>query len=133
VIKRVGLFIGCACLFGAIAAYPAYWLGGEPGLVFAAVALALCLVPAVATMLLAEWAFRKAPDMFLMAILGGTSLRMFVVLGVVWVLFQGQAYFQHMGFVVAVLIFYLGTLALEMVILLTGRVGGAEERGPAGR
>jgi hypothetical protein len=132
VIKRLGLLIGGSLLFGGAVAYPAYCLAGEAGLVFNAVALALCLIPAAATMLLAEWSFRKSPDMFLLAVLGGTGVRMFVVLGAAWVICQGQPYFQDMGFIVSVGVFYLFTLALEMVALLSGRVG-AGERGSSSR
>jgi hypothetical protein len=122
VIKRLGLLIGGTLLFGAIVACIAYWLGAERGLAFSGVGLAICLIPATVTMLLAEWSFRKSPDMFLMAVLGGTGVRMFIVLGVFWVLSQSQPYFQDMGFVLSVLVFYLFTLALEMAVLLTGRV-----------
>jgi hypothetical protein len=132
VIKRLGLLIGGSLLFAGIAAVPAYWLAGEPGVVFGAVALALCLVPALVTMLLAEWSFRRSPDTFLLAVLGGTSLRMFVVLGAVWVIYQNHPYFQEMGFIVAVMVAYFFTLTLEMVVLLAGRVG-MEKPGSATR
>src|SRR2546422_1015886 len=63
-----------------LALFPAWLLGGEKALVQSAVALLLCLVPALATL---WWALRAdaAPEKQLLATLGGTGVRLLVVLG----------------------------------------------------
>ena len=120
-IRRVGLMLGGALLLWGAMAWPAYALGGERQVVFSAVALAVCLIPATLSMLWAEWTFRKAPDQFLLTILGGTGLRLFVVLGASLALSGALGYFRGGGFLLWILAFYLATLTLEVVLLLAGR------------
>jgi hypothetical protein len=119
--KRLGLLLGGSFLGWALLAYPAYLLGGEVTLAYSAFALGLCLVPALVTMVGAEFAFRQSPEMYLLLVLGGTGLRLFVVLGVTLAVTSNQPYFQQGGFLSWVLVFYLLTLALETILLLAGR------------
>jgi hypothetical protein len=110
----------CALGWG-ITAYPAYLLGSEQAVAFSAAALLLCLVPAALTMLWAERTFRRSPEQFLMVALGGTGLRMFVVLAGTLAVTNVLPYFQHRAFWLWVLAWYLATLTIEMVFLLAGR------------
>jgi hypothetical protein len=120
-VTRVGLFLAGSLLLWAVLAYPAYLLGGEQALVFSATALGLCLVPALVTMFGVERAFRKAPEQYLILVLGSTGLRMFVVLGAALVVNNLVEYFQKRSFFLWVLALYLLLLALETVLLLAGR------------
>jgi hypothetical protein len=69
------------------------------------------------TFLLARLAAGAAPEQRLLLILGGTGIRMMAVLLAVMVLF-GTSYFNSLAFALWVLVFYLGTLALEVALLL---------------
>ncbi len=119
--RRLGLLLGVSLLAWGAVAYPAWILGGERQVVFSAVALGLCLLPAALSMTWAEWALRKAPEQYLLTVLGGTGLRLFVVLGASLALGSMSSYFRGGGFLLWILAFYLFTLTLEVVFLLAGR------------
>lgn len=116
--QRLGQLIALGVFAWVVAAYPAYQFGGEQTLVHSAVAALLCLVPAALTFALARWSVGGAPEQRLLLTLGGTGLRMFLVLAVVAVLVFNTTYFQPAGFVFWVLGFYLLTLALEVTFLV---------------
>ena len=114
---QVGWLTGVCLAAWAAAAYPAFLLRGETGLVHSGVAALACLVPAALTLFLARLA-TWSPEQRLMLILGGSGIRMLVVLGVVLALNWTTTYFQPLGFVLWVLAFYLLTLVLEVVLLV---------------
>src|SRR5262249_19938472 len=93
-VRRLGPFLGFRRGLGAAVGGLAYLLGGEESLVFSSTALGLCLVPALLTMGWAEWTFRRAPEQLLVTVLGGTGLRLFVVLAAALVVNHSLAYFQ---------------------------------------
>jgi hypothetical protein len=126
VTRRLGFLLGASLGLWAMAAYPAYLLGGGPAVLCSAVALGLCLLPAALTLCWAEWTFRRAPDQYLLTILGGTGLRLFVVLGGALALQAAVRDLRGQGFLLWVLAYYLITLTFEVVCLLAGRttVGG---------
>jgi hypothetical protein len=128
--KRVGLLITVTLTAWALIAYPARLLWGDDALVYSAVAAALCLVPTALTMLWAGWATRQSPEQQLMMVLGGTGVRMGVVLGVGLMLYSWVPLFGQQSFWVWVLLFYLLTLALEMVLVVKGQPAADEPRGP---
>src|SRR5437588_221513 len=79
--------------FWLLLALPARRLGGgDAAVVYSGTALALCLVPAVVTLLWAGWALDKSPEQQLTLVLGGTGMRLFVVLGSAWALFASVPY-----------------------------------------
>jgi hypothetical protein len=121
VTRKVGLLLGVSLLIWAAAAYPTWELGGEQQLLYSAVALVVCLLPTTLSMVWSEWALRKAPEQHLLTVLGGTGLRLFFVLGVSLALGSSLSYFRGGGFLLWVLAFYLLTLTLEVVLLVTGR------------
>jgi hypothetical protein len=125
--KRVGILIACTVLLWAAIAYPAWLLGGEQTLVYSLVALGLCLTPAAATLLWADWSSRQAPETQPAIILGGTGIRMGLVLGIGLLLYTQSPYFQEWSFWICLLLFYLFTLALEVMLVVNGR-GAAERR-----
>jgi hypothetical protein len=120
-VHRLAWLLGSTLAAWAVAAYPAYRLGGDSALVFCTVAMAVCLLPAAATFLLARLAFQGAPEQQMLLILGGSGIRMAVVLAGVLALNFGTEYFRPMAFAVWVLVFYLWTLALEVILLLQER------------
>lgn len=104
--------------------YPAIRLWGTDMLLLSVVAMGLCLAPTLLTLLWGVWAQEQTPEQQLFMILGGTSVRLFVVLGVGLALSLGVPYFQEENlypFWTWVLIFYLFTLFLEVLILILGR------------
>jgi hypothetical protein len=107
-----GVVVGAACLFWSDQA--------EAILLCSIMALSLCLVPTVATLIWSFWGMGQNPDQQLLAALGGTGVRMFFVLGV-GLLLSVSVHFleQHKGlFWLFVGVFYLSTLTLEMGLLL---------------
>src|SRR5262249_45437091 len=127
VIKRVGLLIGFTLTAWAATAYPAWLVGGDQGLAYSGVAVALCLVPTALTLLWADWANQQSPEQQLTMVLGGTGIRMGFVLGVGLLLYLLVPFFQKQSFWVWLLVFYLLTLALEMVLVVRSRTA-AEQR-----
>jgi hypothetical protein len=85
------------------------------------VAMLLCLLPCVVTFLWANRGGQQSPEQLLLAVLGGTGVRMFFVLGVSLALTTVVPYFKGIGFWLWVLAFYLFTLTLEMRLLIRAR------------
>jgi hypothetical protein len=121
--KRVRLLILIGLTAWVVAAYPAFVLGGEAALIHSAVALALCLVPAAATLLWATGGGTRAPEQQLALVLGGTGLRMGVALGVGLLLYLFVPLFAQSAFWVWLLVFYLLTLTVEVVLVVKGPAG----------
>ena len=87
--------------------------------VYSGVAVLLCLLPSVGTLLWSLWAVEQGPAQQLATVLGGTGLRMGFVLLVGLALYAFVPAFQDRpSFWAWVLVFYLLTLALEMGLLL---------------
>ncbi len=126
--RRVAvLLIGCM-VFWVLVALPSRHIWGDPAAVYSGAALSLCIIPTAATMLWAHWAFNQAADQQIVMVLGGTGLRMFVVLSGGLALYYLIPYFQeHQGFWLWVLVAYLFTLAWEMTLVLKGRSPAGEQ------
>jgi hypothetical protein len=92
---------------------------------FSGTALVLCLVPAVGTMVWACWGLSRSAEHQLAAVLGGSGIRMFFVLGAGLLLTSQVPYFQPRSFWIWLLVFYLFILTLEMV-LLAGRQNASQ-------
>jgi hypothetical protein len=97
---------------------PALWWFGEIALLQSAVALSLSLAPGVATMLLADAAWKRSPDLQVLAALGGSGVRMALALGVGMALFFGYPETFSAAFLGWLLIFYLVLLGVEVMFLL---------------
>lgn len=105
---------------------PVWWWLGENAVLQSSVALAICLIPALATMLWANHVGQHAPDMQLLAALGGSGIRLGATLGVGTIL-----YFQYPETFTAAFwgwvgLFYLVLLGLEVFLILRAgnRVSG---------
>ena len=102
----------------ALVAYPAHRFGGEVGLLYSAVAAALCLMPAAVTLAWSGWASKQSPEQQLLTVLVGTGVRMTVVLGIALALYSLVPLFGRSSFWFWVLVFYLFTLGLDTVLVV---------------
>jgi hypothetical protein len=118
--KILNLVVGTLA-FGAIVAFISRLLWPElPVPLFCMVASGLCLIPAVVTLIWANRPSERLPENQLLIVVGGTAVRMMLVLGVGLILYYRIPVFERMSFWITILIFYLFTLAFEMVLLLSG-------------
>jgi hypothetical protein len=109
------------------------WLvAGTTGVIDTAVACGLCLVPMTLTMLWCHHAFRGAAEQQLMAVLGGTGVRLLVVIAGGIALYHSVAELHRPAFLLWVVVFYLGTLTLE-IVLVVRRQNALAEALDAGR
>jgi hypothetical protein len=127
--RLVLLGAGCSVVW-LLAAGLAWWLGGTEGLIQSAVAALLCLIPAAVTMLWCDLAVGSAPEQQLMAVLGGTAVRMAFVIVAGLVLSRNVPVLNHDGFWLWLVGFYLTTLALEMVLVVRRPVAVGSSQKP---
>jgi hypothetical protein len=127
--RSIEFLVGGAVAIWLLLLYPAFRLGGEPAILFSTVALLLCLGPTVLTMLWTRWATAQSPEQQLVAVLGGTGVRMGLVLTVGLALYRWSPSFSHVRFLFWLLVFYLLTLALEMTLLIVGEHSAQDSKG----
>jgi len=136
VTQRLLTLLGGVAAFWLLVGLPARWLGGgDLALLFSGAALLLCLLPSVATLLWAEFAWKRKPEDVLVMTLGATGVRMAAVLLGAFALTQTvDAFRGQVAFWVWVVVCYLCTLGLEITLVLAGRPVKAEPwaavRGP---
>ena len=119
-IRRIGiLFLGTLFVW-AVLAYPVYKLATMKGLVNSFWAAALCFLPGSLTLLWSQWVLTQKPERRPAYILAGSGVRMGIVIGTAVMLAFLHPYFKEASFWVSLLVFYLFTLALEMILLLAG-------------
>jgi hypothetical protein len=121
VTRTLLLFVGSLTGLWMVTGLPAWWIWGEAGLIDSAIALGLCAVPMMATLAWGQWSRDQSPSAQLAAAMGGTGIRMaaVVVLGIV--LYSNVPMLNHAGFLLAVVGYYLATLTIEVVILVSGK------------
>ncbi|MCI0741715.1 MAG: hypothetical protein L0Y72_22000 [Gemmataceae bacterium] len=119
--KNLILLSGTLVLLWAALLHPGLQLSGDLVWPQSLAALALCLVPGLATM---AWALKSkaSPEMRLAAILGGSGIRMAIALGGGLALYRGLPETFTDSFWVWVGVFYLVNLALEVVLLVNTKV-----------
>jgi hypothetical protein len=120
VIRRVRILLVGSLVFWGLTAGLAYlvWEDQREVVVgYSVAALTLCLVPATATLVWILWNASPSPDQQMVAVLGGTGVRMFFVLGAGLVMTSQVAFFQRRSFWIWLLVYYLFTLTLEMILL----------------
>ncbi|HKB39667.1 MAG TPA: hypothetical protein VKD72_24740 [Gemmataceae bacterium] len=118
-IGRLLFFIGVTAAAGVAAAYLAGSLWGDDQKWGAIAGVCVCLLPATVTLLISEWSLRWPPEYQLVAILGGSGLRIVVVALWAFALFQKAPPFgEKSGLWTWVLVFYGVTLALEVAVVL---------------
>ena len=127
---RVLFLVAAAAAFWVVLGLPARHFSGDEALIHAGVAVLLCLVPGVLTLLWAGWAYGQNPQQELLAAMGATGVRMFGVLLVTLLLNQGVAMFHRPAFLLWVAGAYCYLLAVEVFLLLRGRA--AQEQAKSG-
>lgn len=116
--KTLLQFVAGAVVFGAAALGVGYFCWGEETLLPGAVAFGLAFVPAALTLTWVLYTYRAAPDMQLLAALGGSGFRMVIALGGGYLLTASQSESFGKPFWVWLVFFYLTLLAFEMTILV---------------
>lgn len=116
--RRIGLLIAGTLSLWLIAVYPAKQYTGQDAVLHVTVAAVLCLIPTVGTLAWVGWSVSQSAEQQLVSVLGGTGVRMGLVLLVGLALFRWAPGFQRMSFLIWLLVFYLATLALEIVLLV---------------
>jgi hypothetical protein len=124
--KSLGLLIAATLACWLLVVIPARWLWGDSAVLFSGTAALLCLVPSAATLLWTQWAFKGQPEQQLLAVLGGTAVRLVFVVAAGMALFHLVPAFQYQRFWLWVIAFYLVTLAAE-VLLLARQSAAAEQ------
>jgi len=117
-LKRLMILIGATLCLWIILVIPARWAWGKETVSQSGLAAFICLLPTALTLIWGSSAQRQSPERQLAMVLGSTGLRMITVLGLALIAFLSIAELHSMGFWVWVLVFYLFTLALEMVLLV---------------
>jgi hypothetical protein len=120
--KPLFILAGTTVLLWGLAAYPAWSIGGPEQLAQSAAAMLICLLPALFTLYLARRSLGASFETQLAAILGGTGLRMFIVLGIGFVCYLSVEELRATSFWLWLMGFYLLTLCVE-VALLVGSLG----------
>lgn len=120
--RRLLVLIGLTLAFWVLVALPARWLcGGDQAVLYSGTACLICLVPGILTLVGTRLA-PPQPEQQLTLVLASTTLRMFFVLGVSFLLLVlVEPYRGSVAFAIWVLVFYLFTLALETILLLAVR------------
>ena len=121
--RRLGILVMGSLLLWAVLIVPARHFGGDEAIFLSVVALGLCLIPAALTM---AWALRAgtSPEAQLLMILGGTGVRMGIVLGGGLILTRLFPESFPSAFWIWLVVFYLFTLGLEMTLLVLGSKPG---------
>jgi hypothetical protein len=123
VIRRLLFLIGGAAAFWLLVGLPARALGGgDRALIFSGAAVLLCLPPMAGALVWASWAQSQSPQDQLVAVVGGTGVRMIFVLAGALILALAVPYFQgQVAFWIWLLVVYAAALALDVALILAGR------------
>jgi hypothetical protein len=116
--KSLVLFIFGASLFGAFSLGIGYWAAERETIVQGSVAFALTFVPAAATLAWVVLSYRSAPEMRLLASLGGSGVRLAVALGGGLFLMNTKPQLSDTPFWCWLVLFYLVFLGLEITLLV---------------
>ena len=115
--RSLGILIGVTVAVWAAAFLPARMLGGERTLIYSLVALVICLIPSVVTLIWACKTLKYRPSQAFTVIASSMGVRMTFVLGAGLILNQAVPYFEPMSFWFWILGFYMVTLALETLLV----------------
>jgi hypothetical protein len=122
-------------VFWGLVTYPARLLAEHNGwerpeltTLWSSAAALLCLAPTVLTLVWTRRVRAGQPEQQLLAVMGGTTVRMAFVLAVGLLLFLSIDKFHYQRFWIIIVIYYLFTLALEMVLIVRGAAGQAQPK-----
>jgi hypothetical protein len=125
--RNVALLVVGVLGLWAVLYWPARAIWGEEVLLFSGTAALLCLIPGILTFVWCQTSAAGPPEQRLLAVMGGTMVRMFVAAGVGIGLYFAVPALQEPAFLIWVLVFYLATLAIE-VTLVVREVSAANPR-----
>jgi hypothetical protein len=120
--RSLGILIGGSLTLWLLAAAAADWLGEDKAFVHSGAAFLLCLVPTSLTLVWSRTALASSPEQQLLAVVGGTGIRMIFVIGAAAVLFQTTVLFHDRAFWLWVIGAYLVTLGLEVLLVVRQQV-----------
>jgi hypothetical protein len=127
--KKILSLVAGTLAFGGLAAIVSHYIWpAVPIPLFSLVAAGVCLIPSTLTLLWADRIGSRQAESQLLIILGGTAVRMALVLGVGLLLFYSVPFFERMSFGIVLLIFYLFTLSLEIAIVVSGPMSQEKQK-----
>ena len=126
--KIYSLIVGTLALGGAAAWASSYLWPGVPIPLFSLVAAGLCLIPTMVTLAWATRTGNQNPESQLLMVLGGTAVRMTLVLAVGLLLYYTVPTFGRLSFWIVLLVFYLFTLGLEVALLVNESLDQKERK-----
>jgi hypothetical protein len=126
--KIYSLILGTLAFGGAGALASSYVWPEVPIPLYSLVAAGLCLIPTVVTLIWASRIGNRQGEQQLLLVLGGTAVRMTLVLAVSLLLYYTFPTFERMSFWIVILVFYLFTLAFEIALLVSGSIDQKKER-----
>ena len=116
--KSLGLFFAGALLFAGISLGIGYGVAGDDIVVQGSAAFGLTFVPAAFTLAWVLFSFRSAPELQLLASLGGSGLRMAIALGGGFFLTNTQPQTFGNPFWSWLILYYLVLLAVEITLVV---------------
>jgi hypothetical protein len=116
--RQLGLLLAGSIVVWLLLAVPASLVSGTGALLDTAVACGLCLVPMSATMMWCHWVCGNSGEQQLAAVMGGTSLRLIIVVAGGIGLYYTVEALSRPAFLIWIVVFYLATLALEVVLVV---------------
>jgi hypothetical protein len=116
--RKLGLLVAGTGALWVLVLVPARMVWGDRAVVESAVAAALCLIPMSLTLVWSIRAQGGSAEGQLAAAMGGTAIRLFVVILGAVVLYLSIEELNEASFMVWVVFFYLATLTLEIVLVL---------------
>lgn len=128
---RIVLLTTAALAFAALLGIPARSLGGgDEAFLHCLTAVLLCLVPGVVTVAATHWVAANDPRKAPLLALGASGVRMFGVLLVALFLHLNVPLYQDAGFLFWVAGAYLWLLAVEVALLVRGRLSSHPTSAP---
>ncbi len=112
---------GCAALWVVLGVPARHLGGGDEALLLSGTASLLCGVPMLLSAVVVLRVGRKDPRLATLAVLGTTGVRMLAVLSCGLLLAQAVPFYRGQAFWLWLGVMYVGTLALEVSILLATR------------
>ena len=116
--RGLGILAAGSASLWVLVAIPVSFLFGADSLIHSSTALGLCLIPTAATFAWSSYALNQSPENQLVAILGGTGVRMAIVLFAGWALFALVPVYKTTSFMLWLGVFYFVTLSIEIGLLL---------------
>ena len=122
-IRGIGWLVGVAAAVLALSLGPAWFAAGAVGPWVSSAACGVCLVPAIGTWMAAYWSLGQSANRQLAAALGGSAVRLVVVLTAGGALLALSEHLRSnwIFFVVTGVVYYVATLTTETLLYFRHR------------